>query len=160
MAPEIRLLVATLDGAFAGRGWQGTTLTGALRGVSPALAVWRPSRGRHCIWELAVHAAYWKYAVRCRVTGRRPPGGFTRGPANWPRLPEKTTPAAWRADVRLLKNEHAALIEAVAALPVRRLAARAPRGRWRFAELIYGVAAHDAYHTGQIQLIKRLYEKR
>jgi len=160
MAPEIRLLVATLDGAFAGRGWQGTTLTGALRGVSPTQATWRPSRDRHCIWELALHAAYWKYAVRCRVTGRRPAGGFGRRPANWPNLPERTTSAAWRADIRLLKDEHTALVEAVAALPVRRLTTRSPRGRWRLVELIHGVAAHDAYHTGQIQLIKRLSEKR
>ena len=25
------------------------------------------------------------------------------------------------------------------------------------ARTIYGIAAHDAYHTGQIQLLKRLY---
>lgn len=160
MRRDVTLLLEVLDNAFGGRGWQGTTLTGALRGVSPALARWRPSRDRHCIWELAVHAAYWKYAVRCRVTGQRPAGGFARGPANWPHLPEPATLAAWRADIRLLKAEHAALVEAVAALPVRRLTTRSPRGRWRFVEMIYGVAAHDAYHTGQIQLIKRLHAKR
>jgi hypothetical protein len=27
---------------------------------------------------------------------------------------------------------------------------------WTYAEEIHGVAAHDLYHTGQIQLIKRL----
>jgi uncharacterized damage-inducible protein DinB len=28
--------------------------------------------------------------------------------------------------------------------------------KWTYGELIIGVAAHDAYHTGQIQLLKRL----
>jgi hypothetical protein len=27
---------------------------------------------------------------------------------------------------------------------------------WTYAEEVHGVAAHDLYHTGQIQLIKRL----
>ena len=29
-------------------------------------------------------------------------------------------------------------------------------GVWTYAEEIHGIAAHDLYHTGQIQLIKRL----
>lgn len=156
MAAEIRLLVETLDGAFAGRGWHGTTLTGSLRGLTPAQALRRPGRGRRCIWEIVLHAAYWKYAARCRITGTRPAGGFPRSPANWPALPAPATAAAWRADVRLLKAMHAELRDAVAAIPPRRLAARTPSGAWRLAELIHGAAAHDAYHTGQIQLIKRL----
>jgi hypothetical protein len=31
-----------------------------------------------------------------------------------------------------------------------------PQQLTKLERLIYGVAAHDAYHTGQIQLIKRL----
>ena len=156
MAPEIRLLVETLDGAFTRRGWHGTTLSGSLRGMTAAHALRRPGRGRHCIWEIVLHAAYWKYAVRCRLTGTRPPGGFPRAPANWPSLPAAATEAAWRADIRLLKSMHAELREAVRSLPPRRLTARTPSGAWRLAELVHGAAAHDAYHTGQIQLIRRL----
>ena len=156
MGPEVRLLVEVLDSAFTGRGWHGTTLMGSLRGVSPAQARRRPAPDRHCIWDLVLHAAYWKYAVRCRVTGTRPAGGFPRTPANWPALPDRPTAIAWRADVRLLKAEHAALRAAVAALPARRMSERSARGTWRLAELIYGAAAHDAYHTGQVQLLKRL----
>jgi hypothetical protein len=156
MAPEIRLLVQTLDGAFMGRGWQGTTLTGALRGLTARQALRRPARGRHCVWEIVLHAAYWKYAVRCRITGSRPAGGFARAPSNWPALPRPATEAAWRRDIRLLKQEHDQLRDAVAALSPRSLAMRTPSGAWRVGETVYGVAAHDAYHTGQIQLIKRL----
>jgi len=160
MAREIRLLVQTLDGAFTGRGWQGTTLTGALRGLTAPQALRRPARGRHCIWEIVLHAAYWKYAVRCRITGARPPGGFARAPSNWPALPRPASEAAWRRDMRLLKEEHARLRDAVAALSPRSLAARTPSGAWRVGQMVFGVAAHDAYHTGQIQLIKRLIVSR
>jgi uncharacterized damage-inducible protein DinB len=160
MAPEIRLLLDNLDHAFGGRGWHGTTLTGALRGVSPARALWRPQRNRHSIWELALHAAYWKYAVRCRVTGERPPGGFARTPSNWPAVPARADAKQWRADLRLLTQMHADLRAAVATLPPGRLRARSPAGTWSYADMIVGVAAHDVYHTGQIQYIKRLADGR
>jgi uncharacterized damage-inducible protein DinB len=156
MSPEIRLLVGNLDHAFGGRGWQGTTLTGALRGVTPARALWRPGRKRHSVWDLVLHTAYWKYVVRCRITGVRPPGGFPRAPSNWPETPARPDAARWRADLRLLKRTHAELRAAVAALAPRKLAARSPKGTWTYAEMIYGIAAHDIYHTGQIQLIKRM----
>jgi hypothetical protein len=32
--------------------------------------------------------------------------------------------------------------------------------KWTFGELIAGIALHDAWHTGQIQLLKRLYQVR
>ena len=156
MRRDVALLVETLDHAFAGRGWQGTTLTGALRGVTPRAALWRPAPSRHCIWELALHTAYWKYAVRCRLTGVRPAGGFPRSPSNWPAAPERPGVRRWREDVKLLKAMHAELVDAVRRLPLRRLSARSPSGQWRYVEMIHGVAAHDAYHTGQIQLLKRL----
>ena len=160
MAPEIRLLVENLDHAFSGRGWHGPTLTGALRGVTPARALWRPQAKRHGIWELVLHAAYWKYVVRCRVTGERPPEGFPRAPSNWPAPPARPDAIRWRADLRLLKDMHGQLRGAVATLPARKLRARSPMGTWSYAELIYGAAAHDLYHTGQIQYIKRLAVRR
>jgi hypothetical protein len=46
-------------------------------------------------------------------------------------------------------------------LSERRLGAIPAMGkRWTYGELALGIAAHDAYHTGQIQLLKRLWEER
>lgn len=156
MHSEIKLLLQVLDDAFQGRGWQGTTLTGALRGLTPRQALWRPRPGRHNVWELTLHTAYWKYVVRRRIAGDDARAGFPRSPSNWPAIPHPANAAAWRRDVWLTKQMHAELKAAVAALPPRRLGARSPAGRWTYAQVIHGVAAHDLYHTGQIQLIKRL----
>ena len=61
----------------------------------------------------------------------------------------------------LLRSEHQQLVEAVGALPERRLAERTASGRrWTYGELVLGIAAHDTYHTGQIQLLKRLWQER
>ena len=36
----------------------GATILGALRGLSPQVAAWKPYSDRHSIWELALHDTY------------------------------------------------------------------------------------------------------
>jgi DinB superfamily len=153
--PRIELLLEVLDQAFNSKGWHGTTLRGSLRGVTAKQALWRPAPGRHNIWELAVHTAYWKYAVRRRLTSAAS-GSFARKPSNWPAVPETPEAGAWKSDIRLLEEEHRLLRDTVRTLPPERLADLSPQGVWTMAEEIHGIAAHDLYHTGQIQLIKKL----
>src|SRR5438874_523546 len=68
---ELQLLLDGLDEAFDRKSWHGTNLRGSVRGVAVKEALWRPGPGRHNIWELMLHAAYWKYVVRRRITGEK-----------------------------------------------------------------------------------------
>lgn len=156
---EIVLLLTGLEEAFRRQSWHGTNLLGSLRGLDRATAAWRPGPDRHNIWELVVHTAYWKYAVTRRITGG-PRGGFPVPGSNWFSRPEADTDAALRADLRLLKRCHTELIEVVRGLSPRDLP-RTPKGsRFTVEETVRGVAAHDLYHAGQIQLLKRLRNAR
>ncbi len=150
----VAVLTSLLDEGFDRPGWHGPNLRGALRGLSARDAARRPAPGRHCIWEIALHCAYWKYAVCRRLTGEGARGSFPRRPSNWPRMPERPGAATWREDLALLDEAHAALRAAVAAFPARRLGER--RGKGTAGRLIYGIAAHDVYHAGQIRLIIKL----
>src|SRR5262245_25706047 len=99
MSPEIDLLLGLLDEAFDKKAWHGPNLRGALRRVGAAEAARRPGRGRHNVWELAVHAAYWKYAVRRRLTGEKR-GSFALPGSNWFVRPNgPPSEAEWRKDV-------------------------------------------------------------
>jgi len=153
--PRTALLLEILDQAFDRKAWHGTTLRGSVRGLLADDVLWRPAPRRHCIWEIVLHAAYWKYATRRRLLGGRR-GRFRRQGSNWPSLPTPASELAWGADVALLAEEHRLLREAVAALRPARLDRRPTGSAWTFRELIHGVAAHDLYHAGQIQLLKRL----
>ena len=153
--PRIELLLEVMDQAFDQKSWHGTTLRGSLRGLTPEEALWRPARGRHNIWELTLHAAYWKYAVRRRLAGEAT-GSFDRKPSDWPEVPRPADLRSWKRDVAFLDAEHRKLREVVRGLSPKDLDKRSPKGVWRYAEEIHGIAAHDLYHTGQIQLIKRL----
>jgi hypothetical protein len=153
--PLVAMLLEITDQAFDRKSWHGTTLRGALRGLTPEEALWRPGPGRHNIWELTLHAAYWKYAVRRRLAGDAI-GSFERKPSNWPEIPDPADASAWKRDVGFLESEHRKLRETIRSLRPADLSTRSPRGVWTYAEEIHGIAAHDLYHTGQIQLIKRL----
>ena len=146
MAGDIELLRVLLEEGFGQQSWHGPNLKGSLKGVTAAEAAWRAAPGRHNIWELAVHAAYWKYAARRRLTGEKR-GSFPLKGSNWFARSGDGGEAAWRADLRLLNEQHEALRSAVAGL--KRVDARQSR-------LIRGVAVHDLYHAGQIQVLKRL----
>jgi len=146
MDGALPLLRTLLEEGFSRQSWHGPNLRGALRGVTAAQAAWRPAAGRHNIWELVVHAAYWKYAVRRRLTGEKR-GAFALKGSNWFPRDGEGGAAAWRADLKLLNEQHEALTNAVASL--RRVDAHQAR-------LIRGAAVHDLYHAGQIQMLKRL----
>ena len=163
MPREIRILLNELKEAYQGPTWHGPTLRGSLRRVNATQAAARPSRDRHNIWELTIHSAYWKYAVR-RQLQSDPLGTFGEDGSNFFARPAANeNPAAreksWRKDLAKLKREHAALLSAVRKVRESDLDRRVPKSKYTRRQMIHGVACHDVYHAGQIQLLKRLTAK-
>ena len=144
------LILALLDEGYTKKTWHGPNLRQSLKGVSANEAAWRPAPGRHNIWELALHAAYWKYVARRRIEGGKR-GSFALKGSNFFPRPEKgkATEAAWHGDLALLEKEHKALEAAV------RRVLKTPRAK-KLLPSLYGVAFHDTYHAGQIRLLRRL----
>jgi hypothetical protein len=149
-----QLILTLLGEAYEKRTWHGPNLKQSIRGVTAKQAAWRPGPRRHNIWELTVHAAYWKYAVRRRIEGGKR-GSFVLKGSNFFARPEDGKPneAAWRADKNLLEREHRALRESIARV------LRTPR-RSKLLPQLYGVTFHDIYHAGQIRLLRRLMGRR
>lgn len=152
--PSLALLVALLDQAYDHRSWHGPNLLGSLRGVSWKQALERPGPQRHCIWEIVLHCAYWKYVALRKLSPGMKRGSFLLKPANWPQLPGSPTPEDWEAAKACLHVYHESLRRRVLALEPHDLQTRA--GEWSVWQTLSGVAAHDLYHAGQIQLLKKL----
>jgi len=161
MSREVLDLVRRTIQPPKGQAWHGgPTPVGALRGVDAVQARWTPPGSRQSIWRLTLHIAYWKYTIR-RHLQRGDIPRFPRSPANFPALPESADQRAWRADRDLLAAEHDQLVAAIGTLDSRQLKRRPPGAtRWTWEEMLIGILVHDAYHTGQIQMIKRLYRGR
>jgi len=152
---EIRILQQLVDESFQRPAWHGPNLRGSLRGVTAQTAARRPGPHRHSIREIVVHCAYWKYIVRRRLLGIRT-GAFPLKGRNWFRLPERAEEKTWRLELRLLDGMHGALRETIASLDPALLRKSIGARRQSRSRLIYGIACHDVYHAGQIQLLKRL----
>lgn len=105
-----------------------------------------------------MHAAYWKYAALRRLTGGRR-GSFPLKGSNWFARGSARDERAWREDVALLGRMHRSLRDASAALSARDLDRTAGASGVTNFVLLSGVAAHDLYHAGQIQLLKRLHDR-
>jgi DinB superfamily len=148
------LVMALFDEGYEKKTWHGPNLKQSIRGVSAKQAAWRPGPKRHNIWEVTLHAAYWKYAVRRRIEGGKR-GSFALKGSNFFRRPEngKLSEAAWRADKELLEREHRALRATMEEV------LRTPKGVKQLRQL-YGVAFHDVYHAGQIRLLRRQMQKK
>lgn len=127
----------------------------SVRGITFEEAARRPHPDRHNIWELVVHAAYWKYRVCARLTNL-PRGSFTLKGSNFFPRPIDRSDAALAADLQLLSEWHVRLRSAVVAFDPERLEERVGNGAHTYEALIEGIAAHDVYHAGQIQLLKKL----
>jgi hypothetical protein len=155
----IRALLRALDEAYDHPAWHGTNLRGSIRGLNPAQAHWRPAPRRHNIWEEVLHSAYWKYAVRQRLIGGKR-GAFPLKGSNWFPAPESGRAVEWKQTLALLKEMHESLRAAVALFPAARLNRPVHGSKWSAFDSILGVAYHDVYHAGQIQMLKRLQKTR
>jgi hypothetical protein len=151
-------LLALVEEGFRKPAWHGPNLRGALRGVTPEQALWRPAKGRHNIWEIAVHAAYWKYAATRRLTGSRR-RDFPEKGRNWfarNGLVDGWAAKRWKSDLALLASTHERLRDAIADLKESDLTRTMSGNRYTTIRYIAGIAMHDAYHAGQIQILRKL----
>src|SRR5437870_1140293 len=154
-SPQISLLLAFIAEGYSQKAWHGPNLRGSIRGLTAKEAAWRPGKNRHNIWEIVVHCAYWKYAVRRRLLDAKR-GSFALKGSNWFKRPDgDVSEKAWHQDVKLLEELHRSLVDAVKDMKPSQLN-EISRGGSRVPnrQMIAGIAMHDVYHAGQIQLIK------
>lgn len=157
-------LLALVEEGFQKPAWHGPTLRSALRGVAVEEAAWRPAKGRHNIWEIVVHATYWKYTVTRRLTGSKKRGfpetgrnWFVRGGAN---LGKDEMAKRWKNDLKFLATKHKELCYAISNLKKADFTRSLRGNRQTAISNVLGVAMHDVYHAGQIQLLRKLYDNR
>jgi uncharacterized damage-inducible protein DinB len=144
---------------YDGNAWHGPGILDALRGVTAAQAAAHPVPGAHSILELAHHVAAWMDESRWRLLGERhrePPMG------DFPEAGAPTDEAAWDHARERLALAQRDLVEAARAFDPARLddpvdpAHQASHTHpTTFAALISGVVQHNAYHAGQVVLLKR-----
>ena len=149
---EVERIIDQMRRAFYGRAWCGTALREVLADVTAAEAAAKPIPGGLGIWEMVLHLAAWKGAVRRRLAGERvrlPPDG------DFPEVGE-TGEARWAAALELLGRRHEELLEAAAALDDARLDEPVAEGMATAYVTLHGSLQHDLYHGSQMALLKKM----
>ena|SRR6187399_1985895 len=159
MTNEADRLIDQLRRAHDGDPWHGSPVRAILDGVTHTQAAARPIPGAHSIWELVLHMAGWRNEVARRATGQpvaEPEGG------DYPKVGEPTA-ARWDTALEVLDAAHRNLVEVARTIGDEQMLRPTidPRNRplgtgVTYYELLHGIVQHDAYHAGQIALLKKM----
>ncbi len=137
--------------------WHGPSLADLVGDLSAAQAEQHPVAGAHSIWELVHHVTAWTEIVRQRLGPAFP--GEPTPEQDWPPVPDRSA-EAWRLAVERLKDAHRELADDVAAIDDATLLGRVPGRDHTVLVMLHGIVEHDAYHAGQIAVLKRALERR
>ncbi len=156
--PRIKAALISVNPTTANPAWHGApTALGVLRGVSAAVAVWRPYPGCNNIREIALHIAFWENSVANRLSGQQIRMSFPQRKTSWAILLDTVDEKQWKSEIGLLKAAHARLVAALTSYDPDQLYQPPGNRTTRNAiETIHGVAEHSLYHTAQMELIKSL----
>ena len=157
--PRIATALQSLNPTTASPSWHGApTHLGLLRRVSSELAGQKPWKSCHCIWQVAMHIAFWENSVANKLIGqtRRFPYGFI---PFWPPAPAPLTNQQWKIDLALARESHLRLLDIVTNYDPLALDRRPKRIKKRpTIQFIHGVAEHNLYHNAEIKMIKKAVE--
>jgi uncharacterized damage-inducible protein DinB len=158
MTMDALRLAEQVGAAWSGPAWHGASLEENLKGLTPELAAARPVTDAHSIWELVLHLTAWTGEVTRRL-GSAAPAAPAVG--DWPAV-GAVSAAGWSDALARLRSAHEALAEVVRRHPAERWTERvggerdAPLGTGvSYAEMVQGLLQHDAYHGGQIGLLRK-----
>ncbi len=157
--PEAARLVDQFERAHDGDPWHGSPVKAILKGVTAEEAAKKPAGGAHSIWELVLHMTGWRNEAAARATGK--PAGDPAG-GDWPKVGAPTA-ERWKAALAALDESHQNLAKVVRDISDEELLkpTNDPRNRAAgtgvsYYELLHGIVQHDAYHAGQIAILKKI----
>jgi uncharacterized damage-inducible protein DinB len=148
----INRIVQQMKASFEGEAWHGPSVLEVLKDVDATTAAARPIAGAHTIWVLALHLAATQTHILRRIRGE---AAGLNDSEFWEHMPAPTSDN-WRALLERLARQQKDLEAAVAAFPEDRLDQRLIAEKESSAyENFHGVIQHNAYHAGQIALLKK-----
>jgi uncharacterized damage-inducible protein DinB len=145
-------IAEAIDRSVSGPMWHGPALADLIGDVTAEQAAERVIPNAHSIWELVLHMTAWTEIVRARIVGS--PLGDPTSDEDWPPIPDSSA-EGWRSAVERVKEAHRELAEDVAKLDDSELIGRVPGKDHSVLTMLHGVIEHDAYHGGQIAVLKR-----
>ena len=150
MANEINRILKLFTDLQHGDCWVGTNYKEALHGVGAEIAAKKLPGYANSIWQLVAHITYWRTRVVNRLTGSDNPPPFQDF-----LLPIELNDVEWRQTMHDFESAYHLLRNAIHYFKEENLDKPSPKEGQTFYQVILGCLQHDAYHLGQIILLKK-----
>ena len=150
MANEINRILKLFAELQHGDCWVDHSFKEVLHGIDAQKAIDGISGNTNSIWQLVAHITYWRTKVVNRLTGTDNPPPF----ADF-LLPDEPTEKNWKQALNDFEAAYHLLRNAIYHFKADNLDNPSPKEGQTFYELILGCLQHDAYHLGQIMLLKK-----
>ena len=131
--------------------WIGNNFKETLHGVGAEQATKNIAGNTNSTWQLVAHITYWRTAVVNRLTGTDNPPPFLDF-----LLPEICNEENWKQALHDFESAYHLLRNAITHFNEENLNKPSPRKGQTFYELMMGCLQHDAYHLGQMMLLKKV----
>ena len=141
--------------AITGPTWHGDAIAELLADITAEEAAARPFDDVHTIAELVGHIGAWAEIAEQRLRVAVTPSESDV----WPDVDTRNE-KTWAAAVADCLAKHHALMRSAAELDESSLAATVPGKSHDRATMLHGIVEHDAYHGGQIAMLKKVIRSR
>jgi hypothetical protein len=149
-------LAARVGRAFTGPAWHGAPLAELLADVTYTEAAVHPFDDVHSIAELVGHIGAWTGVAERRLGGE---DVLPDEAEQWPDV-DTTNANAWASAIAACLAAHESLRRAVATVDDKHLAQTVRGHDYDAATMLRGIVEHDAYHGGQIAMLKKVIRSR
>lgn len=150
----VDLLVLQKDDTWEVEEWI-VPLATALAGVTAEQAVWAPPGGGNTIWQTINHLNYYNGRILSRLKGIDPGVSVETNEESFAGTGGMQGEAAWADTLAETKRIQLELRETIASLSGSDLEAPYADTNESFGQQLSRWMLHDAYHAGQIVLIRR-----
>lgn len=147
-----RELADLLERSFHGGAWHGPAVTETLEGVDAAAAARQPIAAAHSIWEIVHHLTTWHEVPRRRIDGERDEMPPERD--DWLAVPEPSE-ENWQQALEALRSAYQRLHTRLAQLSDEELGRPVAGSESTVQGMMLGIIQHNAYHGGQIALLRK-----
>jgi len=150
---EAQRIIDMLRKSIEGEAWHGSAVFELLEGVSAEQAAARPFENAHTIWEITDHIAVWAEVTLSRFRGHGPEQ--VPPDQDWPSMTDLPDETEWRAIKERVRRAHEAWYAELESMDDTTLHRPRLEKYPSAAFVLYGVMQHNAYHGGQIALLKK-----
>lgn len=147
-------LVHELRSLYDGKPWLGVTIEGSRKSISAEEAASHPIKNTNSIRTIVNHLIFWHRALAGRLSN--PDKVFVAGEKDFSPIADFSE-ASWQKTRENLQVSLEEMAIAILNFDEKRWDQICPGKQTTFYENAMGIIEHDAYHLGQIVLLKKAF---